>query len=161
MRYLEQWRKVAEGGDFDSVQSPYCEVTKVVERSRNHRPKKLPTKKKSPTNEATTSKKNMKGYMYILECSDKTYYTGSTINLEKRLEEHNAGEGANYTARRLPVKLLYFEEFEHVALAFYREKQIQGWSRAKKEALIKSKTETLPFLSECKNETHFKNKKKK
>jgi putative endonuclease len=101
----------------------------------------------------------MIGYLYIVECSDGTYYTGSTIDLERRIEQHNAGEGANYTAKRLPVKLIYFEEFEHVALAFYREKQVQGWSRAKKEALINTNKKDLHDLSECKNESHFKNKK--
>lgn len=100
----------------------------------------------------------MIGYMYILECNDGTYYTGSTVDLEMRIEQHNAGEGANYTSKRLPVRLIYFEEFEHVALAFYREKQVQGWSRAKKEALIKTNDKDLHDLSECKNDSHFKNK---
>ncbi|MDD3859635.1 MAG: GIY-YIG nuclease family protein [Bacteroidales bacterium] len=103
----------------------------------------------------------MKGYMYIVECCDGTYYTGSTIDLQRRLEEHNAGEGANYTAKRLPVKLIYFETYQHVSLAFYREKQVQGWSRAKKEALITSNIKALHDLSECKNESHFRNRNRK
>ena len=78
----------------------------------------------------------MKGWMYILECSDGTYYTGSTNNLDFRLAQHQNGEGAKHTQKRLPVKLVYCEEFETVDQAFYREKQIQGWSRKKKEALI-------------------------
>ncbi len=97
--------------------------------------------------------------MYILQCSDGSYYTGSTKNLVKRLNEHINGEGSNHTSKRLPVKLIYSEEFEHISLAFYREKQIQGWTRAKKEALINSNPIDLHNLSECKNETHFKNKK--
>jgi putative endonuclease len=98
-----------------------------------------------------------KGYMYILECSDGSFYTGSTVNLEKRLREHQSGEGANHTKKRLPVKLNYYEEFDRVQDAFYREKQIQGWSRKKKLALITNKTNKLPELSECRNESHFRN----
>jgi putative endonuclease len=51
----------------------------------------------------------MKGYLYILECSDESYYTGSTIDLNKRLKQHESGQGANHTKNRLPVKLVYFE----------------------------------------------------
>ncbi|MFD2099360.1 GIY-YIG nuclease family protein [Flagellimonas iocasae] len=98
----------------------------------------------------------MKGYVYILECSDGSYYTGSTIDLEKRFEEHQDGRGANHTKKRLPVKLVYVEEYLSIAAAFEREKQIQGWSRVKKEALVKGEYETLPYLAECKNETHYK-----
>ncbi len=65
-------------------------------------------------------------YMYILECCDESFYTGSTNNLPRRLWQHQNGMGANHTAKRLPVKLVYAEEFEHVADAFYREKQVQG-----------------------------------
>ena len=79
------------------------------------------------------------GYIYILLCADGTYYTGSTNNLELRLEQHQSGEGANYTRKRLPVELVYYEEYDSVADAFYREKQVQGWSRKKKEALIEGK----------------------
>jgi putative endonuclease len=99
----------------------------------------------------------MKGFMYILECVDGSYYVGSTKNLETRFEQHQKGEGANYTKIRLPVKLVYVEEFNRVDLAFYREKQVQGWSRVKKESLINSKPELLHGLSECKNDSHFKN----
>jgi len=88
-----------------------------------------------------------RGYMYILECSDGTYYTGSTKYLELRLEQHQSGKGANYTAKRLPVKLLYFEEYNRIDHAFYREKQIQGWSRKKKEALMRGETHLLSDLA--------------
>jgi putative endonuclease len=88
-----------------------------------------------------------KGYMYILKCSDGTYYTGSTTNLELRLAQHNAGEGANYTKKRLPVELVYNEEYSRIDDAFFREKQIQGWRREKKEALIKGSFESLPILA--------------
>lgn len=97
-----------------------------------------------------------KGYMYILICANGAYYTGSTKNLELRLQQHMHGVGANFTKKHLPVKLVYFEEFQRIDEAFYREKQIQGWSRKKKEALISGKTNLLHNLAECKNETHFK-----
>ncbi|MBO6828281.1 MAG: GIY-YIG nuclease family protein [Allomuricauda sp.] len=103
----------------------------------------------------------MKGYLYILECSDGSYYTGSTIDLQKRINEHHNGQGANHTKKRLPIKLVYVEEYLNIATAFEREKQIQGWSRAKKEALITGDFDALPNLSECKNETNFKYYKEK
>jgi putative endonuclease len=89
----------------------------------------------------------MKGYMYILLCSNGLYYTGSTNDLEKRMAQHQNGEGANFTRKHLPVELVYFEEFDRIDDAFYREKQVQGWSRKKKEALIKGDHEKLPDLS--------------
>jgi len=89
----------------------------------------------------------MKGYMYILECADGTYYTGSTKNLEKRLWEHENFFGANYTKKKHPVKLVYFEEYSRIDEAFYREKQIQSWSHAKKKALLEGKNENLKHLA--------------
>jgi putative endonuclease len=89
----------------------------------------------------------MKGYMYILECCDGSYYTGSTKDLELRMAQHQAGEGANHTKKRLPVKLVYYEEYQRIDEAFYREKQVQGWSRKKKEALINGDFENLSPLS--------------
>jgi len=94
-------------------------------------------------------------YMYILKCADGSYYTGSTWNLEKRLAEHQSGLGAKHTARRLPVELIYCEEYDRVEDAFNREKQIQGWSRKKKEALIAGDLNELHLLAECKNKTHW------
>ena len=91
----------------------------------------------------------MLAWTYILECSDGTYYTGSTINISARLKDHNSGNGANYTKKRLPVQLVYLEEFSRIDLAFYREKQIQGWSREKKQALINSQHHLLPSLSKA------------
>ncbi|MBW8361302.1 MAG: GIY-YIG nuclease family protein [Kaistella sp.] len=85
--------------------------------------------------------------MYILHCSDGSYYTGSTNNLELRMTQHQAGEGSNHTKKRLPVKLLYYEEYSRIDEAFYREKQVQGWSRIKKEALINGTPELLPKLA--------------
>lgn len=103
----------------------------------------------------------MKGYMYILECSDSTFYTGSTKDLEIRFAQHQQGEGAKYTSKRLPVKLVYFEEYEKTAEAFFREKQVQGWSRAKKLALIENKTENLKELSKCRNKTGYNSEERK
>lgn len=100
----------------------------------------------------------MKGFMYILECSNGNYYTGSTIDIDRRLKEHNIGNGANFTKKHLPVELIYFEEFERIDEAFYREKQVQGWSRKKKEALINSKLNKLHEHAICRNESHYKNK---
>lgn len=85
--------------------------------------------------------------MYILHCSDGSYYTGSTTDLDLRLEQHMEGKGANHTRKRLPVKLLYFEEYQRIDEAYYREKQVQGWNRKKKEALIDGKPELLPDLA--------------
>ena len=85
--------------------------------------------------------------MYICKCSDDSYYTGSTLNLELRLSQHQSGEGANHTRKKLPVELVYYEEYQTIAHAFEREKQVQGWSRKKKEALIENRREDLPLLS--------------
>jgi putative endonuclease len=98
----------------------------------------------------------MKGYLYILECSNGKFYTGSTKNLYLRLRQHQNGLGANYTRKHGPVKLVYIETFNRIDVAFYREKQIQGWTHIKKMALIQSRTNELHPLSECKNNTHFK-----
>ena len=99
--------------------------------------------------------------MYILECANGQYYTGSTIDLERRLEEHQKGKGANFTRKHLPVKLVYYEEYQRIDEAFYREKQVQGWSHKKKESLINAEINKLHELSECKNKTHFRNRGKK
>ena len=75
-------------------------------------------------------------WVYMLRCSDGSYYVGSTRTLERRLQEHVDGKGAQYTRRRLPVELAWAGEFDRVADAYAMEKRIQGWSRAKREALI-------------------------
>jgi putative endonuclease len=90
-------------------------------------------------------------YIYILECVDKTYYTGSARDLEKRLWQHENGEGANYTKKRLPVRLVFCQEFERMDEAFRREKQVQGWSHAKKRALIEGRVGDLPVLAKSRN----------
>jgi putative endonuclease len=89
----------------------------------------------------------MIGYMYILECCDGSYYTGSALDLHVRIKQHQAGRGANYTLNRLPVKLIYWEKYDKVHEAFNREKQVQGWTRKKKKALIDGRHELLPSLA--------------
>jgi len=86
-------------------------------------------------------------WMYILQCSDGSYYVGSTTDLERRLFEHEAGEGAKYTKCRRPVTLVYSQEFDSIAEAFYWEKQVQGWGRSKREALIRGERQLLPGLA--------------
>jgi len=98
-------------------------------------------------------------FMYILRCADGSYYTGSTNNMEVRLCQHQNGEGANFTRKHLPVELVYQEEFQRIEDAFHREKQIQGWSRKKKEALINGTIGKLHELSQCQNQSHSKNQK--
>jgi putative endonuclease len=96
------------------------------------------------------------GFMYILRCANGQYYTGSTRNLHRRLIQHYNGEGSNFTRKHLPVALLYYEEYDRIDKAFYREKQVQGWSRKKKEALMSGDFAGLHDLSICRNESHFK-----
>ncbi len=98
----------------------------------------------------------MRGYTYILQCRDGSYYVGSTQDLRRRLWQHQSGVGANYTALRLPVRLVYFETYARVDVAFKREKQLQGWSRKKKEALITGREELLSGYAFCKNGSNYK-----
>ena len=78
-------------------------------------------------------------YAYIVKCSDGTYYTGYTNDLEKRLLAHNAGKGAKYTRNRLPVEMVYFEEYEDKSEAMKREYAIKRLARKQKEKLISGK----------------------
>ena len=78
-------------------------------------------------------------YTYIVECVDGTYYTGYTVNLEKRLHTHNLGKGAKYTRARLPVSLIYREEFATKEEAMSREWQIKHMTRQQKQKLIEQK----------------------
>ncbi|GAA0086646.1 GIY-YIG nuclease family protein [Clostridium sp. MB05] len=75
-------------------------------------------------------------YVYILRCSDNTLYTGWTTNLDKRLKTHNNGKGAKYTRARLPVEIVYFEEFDNKKDAMKRECEIKKLSRKEKLNLI-------------------------
>lgn len=77
-------------------------------------------------------------YVYIVECSDGTLYTGWTNNLEKRVKDHNEGKGAKYTKARRPVTLVYYEEFESKEEAMKREYAIKQMSRSEKLKLTLS-----------------------
>ena len=100
-----------------------------------------------PTQPPFENKRFYMAWMYILQCSDDSYYVGSTKNLDLRFSQHQSGQGSRYTSGRLPVQLVYCEEYERVADAFYREKQVQGWTRRKREALINGSPELLPALA--------------
>ena len=76
-------------------------------------------------------------YVYILKCSDGSYYVGHTDNLEIRISEHNLKKYSGYTSSRLPVELMFHQEFYSRDEAFNAERKIKGWRRSKKEALIK------------------------
>jgi len=95
-------------------------------------------------------------YVYILKCSDDSYYTGITNNIERRINEHQFGKLLDcYTYNRRPVFVKFHQEFNDVLQAIYFEKKIKGWTRAKKEALINNDFEMLQILSECRNATHY------
>jgi putative endonuclease len=87
-------------------------------------------------------------YLYIVRCSDGAYYTGTARRgLEMRVAEHNAGTYDGWTTRRRPVTLVFSEWFDRIADAIAAERQIKGWSRAKKEALIRGDFPALRDLS--------------
>ena len=97
-------------------------------------------------------------YVYILKCSDNSYYTGVTNNIDRRLEEHINGINPNaYTYIRRPVELVFCKEFKDIKLAISFEKQIKSWSRKKKEAMIEGRWEDLPELAKCRNSTSHLN----
>lgn len=80
-------------------------------------------------------------YIYIVECSDKTLYTGWTNDLEKRIRTHNEGKGARYTRSRLPVRLVYQESYDSKQAAMQREYQIKQMTRQEKMKLIRGSLE--------------------
>lgn len=86
-------------------------------------------------------------FVYILLCSDGTYYVGQTDDTDARLSIHQSGKGPKYTANRLPVSLLQQGSFEQRADAMAREKQVKRWSGAKKEALINRDPTSLHKLA--------------
>lgn len=100
----------------------------------------------------------MSATVYILQCANGQYYVGSTTNIVKRMDEHQLGStgspqgeaqyrGAKFTKAHQPVKLVYTEEYENEHEARMREQQLHGWSRAKKEALIRGDIESLVRLA--------------
>ena len=88
-------------------------------------------------------------WVYILKCSDGSYYTGSTSSLERRVVEHQDGTYEGYTSSRRPVELVFSQETNTDHEAFLLERQVKGWSRAKKEALMRGRFDLLPELSRC------------
>ena len=86
-------------------------------------------------------------FTYILRCADGSYYTGSTDELEKRIAEHEHGEGCTWTRKRVPVEFVWRQEFATREEAKAAENQIKGWSRAKKEALIAGRFDIVSKLA--------------
>ena len=82
-------------------------------------------------------------FVYILRCADRSYYVGKTNDLYTRLTEHQSGVGAEYTAARRPVQMMYAEEHSTIRSAKDREMQLKRWSRSKKEALISQDSNSL------------------
>jgi putative endonuclease len=96
-------------------------------------------------------------FVYILRCSDDSYYTGVTNDVEKRLFEHQEGHHQNsYTFNRRPVALVFHYKFNDINKAIEFEKQVKSWSRKKKEAIINDDWDKLKYLAACKNETSHK-----
>jgi len=102
-----------------------------------------------------------KYYVYILKCSDNSYYTGVTNNVERRLLEHESGINPEcYTFKRRPLELVFCNEFQEIKQAIAFEKQVKGWSRKKKEAIINGNWQLLNSLAACKNSSTHKNFRK-
>ena len=94
----------------------------------------------------------MNAYLYILRCADGSYYVGTTrTSLDARIAQHDAGEYDGYTARRRPLVLVYHEEFDRITDAIAAERQVKGWTRAKKEALIRGDFTALRSLARGRN----------
>ena len=83
-------------------------------------------------------------YVYVLECADGSLYTGYTTDLERRVAEHDAGEGAKYTRGRTPVDLVHAESFDSKSAAMSREYEIKGLSRTEKERLLEGNAPGTP-----------------
>ena len=96
-------------------------------------------------------------YVYIIKCSDKSYYIGITNDVNKRFNEHKSGKYSEcYTFNKRPLELMFYETFNDVLQAIYFENKIKKWTRAKKEALINGDFNMLQILAKCRNATHFK-----
>ena len=98
-----------------------------------------------------------RSWVYILECSDGSYYTGCTTNIEKRISEHQLGVYPGYTSRRRPVKLLWSQEFSNIQDAIAVERMVKKWTREKKEAFMR---EDFSSLKELARSTKTKLKRK-
>jgi predicted GIY-YIG superfamily endonuclease len=88
-------------------------------------------------------------FVYILRCSDGSFYVGHSTNLGERVATHNAGRGAVWTSCRTPVVLVYHEAFATEADAMARERQLKRWTNAKKQALVQGNVAILKQLSRC------------
>jgi putative endonuclease len=77
-------------------------------------------------------------YVYVLRCRDDTFYTGYTTDVERRVREHDAGDGAKYTRGRTPVELVHVESFDSQSAAMSREYEIKQFSKMKKQRLVES-----------------------
>jgi putative endonuclease len=100
-------------------------------------------------------------YVYIVKCTDQSYYTGFTNNIERRLHGHNHGINPDcYTYKRRPVKLMFIQDFSNPKDAITDEKQIKGWSREKKEVLFQGDWNKIHESAKCKNSTSHINYKK-
>jgi len=82
-------------------------------------------------------------FTYLLRCADGSYYAGSTLDLPERMTQHASGLGAVYTSTRLPVELVWFQEFESLVEAYWWERRLHGWSRAKKAMLVEGRWDLL------------------
>jgi putative endonuclease len=101
-------------------------------------------------------------FVSILKCSDNSYYTGVTNNIDLRLSQHQSGKfPESYTYKRRPVELVFFYLFNDIIQAIAFEKQVKGWSRKKKEAIINDNWDKLKELSICRNDSHSDNFKGK
>jgi len=95
-------------------------------------------------------------YVYIVKCSDESFYTGVTSDVARRLAEHNEGiDPYSYTHSRRPVELFYLATFTDPNQAIAFEKQLKGWSRAKKEALGRSDWDSIKAEASCRNDSHY------
>lgn len=95
----------------------------------------------------------MSAYLYMLRCADGTYYVGTTrTSLDDRVAQHNAGNFDGYTARRRPVVLVFEQHFGRITDAIAAERQVKGWRRDKKEALIRGDYDALQALSRAYSE---------
>jgi putative endonuclease len=96
---------------------------------------------------ATASESRGSWYVYILRCADSSLYVGFAQNVDERVKIHNLGQGAAFTFKRRPLRLVYSENLGSLAQAVHREQQIKRWTRAKKEALIANELQKLKHLS--------------
>lgn len=96
----------------------------------------------------------MSFWVYILRCADSSYYTGHTDHLEKRIGEHQNGLCGGYTANRLPVELVFSQECASRIEALAAEQQVKGWSRKKKEAMMRGDWAEVSRLAKNKNRAY-------